>query len=123
MLVKTIKYTDFFGIEQNDEFMFNLSRPEVVRLDVSYPGGIQAHVAKFVAEKDYEKIMKMFEDLITISYGVRSVDGKRFVKDSTVVSEFLDSAAYAALYEELLLNADNAAQFFNGVIPLASNNE
>lgn len=119
MLIKKVKYTDYFGKEQEEELMFNLSKPEIIRMETSYEGGLEAHISRFVANKDSQAIMEMFEDLIRRSYGVRSEDGKRFIKDEATVSGFVDSAAYEALYEELLMDADKASKFFLAVIPAA----
>jgi hypothetical protein len=62
----------------------------------------------------------LFEDVLSSSYGVKSEDGRRFVKDPVVVGQFLDSAAYSALFMELLGDAEAAAAFMEGVLTITA---
>lgn len=117
MLTKTINYTDFNGQEQTEDARFHLSKPELVRLDLEYDGGLEARITKAVSEKDNRIIMQLFERLIKASYGVKSEDGRRFVKSPEVVDAFVDSAAYNELFMELLTTEDAAVTFFKAVMP------
>ena len=52
-------------------------------------------------------------------YGVKSEDGKRFVKSPALTDEFIQSPAYDELFFELLNGgADAMAAFVNGVITI-----
>lgn len=117
MLTKTINFTDFDGNPQTENAMFHLSKPELVRLDLQFEGGLEARISKAVAEKNNRIIMELFEQLIKASYGVKSEDGRRFVKSPEVVESFVDSAAYNELFMELLTTEDAAVTFFKAVMP------
>lgn len=120
MLKKQIKFVDFNGNPQVITAYFHLSEVEIVRLDVEYEGGLEAHIAGFDPESNPKAILDTFEKLITESYGVKSEDGLRFVKEVEGVrlsDNFMQSAAYNALFMELISDADKAADFFRSLVP------
>ena len=61
--------------------------------------------------------VKYFKDIIKQSYGKKSEDGKRFIKDPKDFEEFAQTEAYVNLFMELATNSDAAANFVNGIIP------
>ena len=61
--------------------------------------------------------MRIFKDLVLKSYGVKSDDGRRFIKNEKLREEFEQTEAYSILYMELSTDADAAAAFVNGIIP------
>jgi hypothetical protein len=119
MLKKTITYTTFDDNEITEDFYFNLSKRELVILQLSMPDedGIAGHWTKVVASGDGAKIMQIFDDLIIRSYGRRTEDGKSFVKDEVSATLFKHSAAYDTLFMELVTDAKAGAEFFKGVVP------
>ncbi len=116
MLKKTIKYVDFDGKEQEETLYFNLTEPEVVRLDVSFPGGLEVYISTLDEKVNPQDILKLFEEVIRASYGEKSEDGRYFLKDPEAVNLFYQSAAYSALFVELIKDADKAAEFFNALL-------
>lgn len=116
MLTKVVKYTDFNGIERSDTLYFNLSEAELARLEVSYPGGLEVHVARLNAQERPDEILDLFEKVIRMSYGVKSEDGRYFNKPAEKTEEFMHSAAYSSLFMELLTDADKASKFFSGIV-------
>ena len=44
--------------------------------------------------------MEFFEDLIKKAYGVKSEDGRRFMKSEEISRSFMESPAYEILFEE-----------------------
>ena len=62
------------------------------------------------------EILKIFKDIILLSYGKKSDDGRLFVKNEELREEFSQTAAYSALYMELL-DDKKAAEFINGIVP------
>ena len=52
-----------------------------------------------------------------MAYGVKSDDGKRFIKNERLREEFASSEAYSVLFMEIVTDADAAAKFINAVIP------
>lgn len=117
MLKKTITYTDYDGNERVEDFYFNLSKAEVAEMEMSEYGGLSNLLKKIVQEKDTKRIIEMFKDLILRSYGEKSQDGKRFVKNQELREAFSQTEAYSELFMELAGNAEAAAAFVNGIVP------
>jgi hypothetical protein len=116
MLKKTIKYIDFDENEQEETLYFNLTEPEVVRLDVSFEGGLEVYLGTLDENVNPQDILSLFEKVLRVSYGEKTKDGRSFVKDPEAVELFYHSAAYSALFVELIKDADKAATFFNALL-------
>lgn len=117
MLKKTIKYTDYDGNEREEDFYFNLTQAECVKLQLGTDGGLEKKLRKIIAEQDVPKIIPIFEDIILGAYGEKTPDGKRFVKSKELAEAFSQTEAYSNLFIELLSDADAAAAFVNGILP------
>lgn len=118
MLKKTITYTNYNGEEITEDFYFNLSKAEVMEMEMSTNGGLAEQITKVVAAKDAPTIIKIFKNLILKAYGEKSADGKRFIKNDDIAEAFSQTEAYSLLFMELATQADSAAAFVNGVIPV-----
>ena len=117
MLKKTIKYTDYNGVEREEDFFFNLNKTELMEMEISTEGGFAEKIQTIVKTKDNAAILKTFKEIILKAYGVKSDDGKRFMKSDTLRTEFEQTEAYSELFMELATNADAASAFINGIIP------
>lgn len=115
MLEKTIKYTDYNGEEREEKFYFNLNKAEITEMELSTEGGLTEMIKKVVAEKNVPEIMKIFKNLILASYGEKSADGKRFIKNKELTEAFSQTEAFSDLFMELATNADAASEFVNGI--------
>lgn len=116
MLKKTIRFTDLDGNEVIEDHYFHLSKADLVKLQVSTPGGLQEHLERVVKSEDGKDIIETFEMLIRESYGIRTDDG-RFLKKRETAEEFMSSEAYSEFFMSLITDANAAAEFVNGVIP------
>lgn len=117
MLKKTITYVDYNRTERTEDFYFNLSKAEIAKMELEIPGGMTEMLKRITAAQDTPSLVKIFEDLILRSYGVKSDDGKRFIKTPELKEEFKQTEAYSELFMELATNADAASAFINGIIP------
>lgn len=117
MLKKTIKYTDYNGMERTEDYYFNLSRAEIMEMEMSTTGGLAEMIQRIVKTQDAPAIIKVFKDLILKAYGEKSPDGKRFIKSEELSNAFSQTEAYSILFMELATDADSAAKFVNGIIP------
>lgn len=117
MLKKTITYTDYDGLERTEEFRFNLTKAELVDMELTTAGTFSETMKRIIAEKDIIRIAKLFKELLLKSYGVKSDDGKRFIKSQELSEAFSQTEAYSDLYIELLSNPEEAAKFFAAVAP------
>ena len=117
MLAKTITYVDYNGVERTEKYYFNLTKAEVMEMEMSTEGGLAEKIQKIVDAKETVSIIKVFKELILKAYGVKSDDGKRFIKSEQISNEFAQTEAYSILFMELATNADEAAKFVNGIVP------
>ena len=117
MLKKTIEYVDYNGTKRKEDFYFNLTKAEISEMELEIPGGMSEMLKRITAAQDTPSLVKIFKDLILRSYGVKSDDGKRFIKSQQLKEEFSQTEAYSELFMELATNADAASQFVNGIVP------
>ena len=117
MLKKTIKYTDYNNVERTEDFYFNLTKAEIMEMELSTTGGLAEMITRIVAAQDQPAIIKVFKDLVLKAYGEKSPDGKRFVKSDEIAVAFAQTEAYSILFMELATDADAAAKFINGIVP------
>lgn len=117
MIKKTIKYVDYNGNEIEEDFYFNLTEAEIMEMQLEQEGGLSTKLETIVKTKDVPTIIKVFKDLVLRSYGKKSDDGKRFIKNKNIREEFEQSPAYSVLFMELATDSDAAANFVNGIIP------
>lgn len=120
MLKKAIKYTDYNGVEREDTYYFNLSKAEIMEMELSTVGGFAEMIEKVVAAQDTPTIVAIFKDLILKAYGEKAPDGKGFMKldeDGRPLSrKFSQTEAYSTLFMELATDAEAAAAFINGIV-------
>lgn len=117
MIKKTITYTDYNGNERKEDFYFNLTKAEIMEMEMSIKGGLAEMINRIVAAQDQPAIIKIFKDLIIKAYGVKSADGKRFMKSQEITDEFVQTEAFSQLFMELAIDADAAGKFVNGIVP------
>lgn len=121
MYTRTVTYEDFNGNTQTETLSFHLNTPEVVKWITSpkEESGLTLDqiIEKLYDEKDISKMMDLFEDIIVRSYGVKSEDGKRFVKNEQATKEFLESEAYNQFIMDMITEENVASDFINNIIP------
>ena len=117
MLKETLKYTDYNGIERNEDFYFNLTKAEIMEMELSTAGGLTEMINKIVATQDAPAIIKVFKELILKAYGEKSPDGKRFIKSEEISAGFSQTEAYSDLFMRLATDTEYASKFVNGIVP------
>ncbi len=117
MLKKTITYPDYNGLDRTEDFYFNLTKAEIMEMELSTTGGLSEMISRIVSAKDAPAIIKVFKELILKAYGQKSPDGKRFIKSAALSEEFAQTEAYSILFMELATDADAAAKFVNAIVP------
>jgi hypothetical protein len=117
MLKKTITYIDYNGVERTEDFFFNLTKAELIEIEMGTTGGLVEMVNRIVAAQDAPAIIKVFKDLVLKAYGQKSPDGRAFIKTDELRKEFESTEAYSELFVELSTNAEAAADFVNGIMP------
>ena len=117
MLKKLIKYTDYNGVERQENFYFNLTKTELIEMETEVTGGFRQLLENMMEKQDIPKIMKSFKTIILKAYGEKSPDGRRFFKSEELSIAFTQTEAYNVLYMELLSDSKKAAAFINALIP------
>lgn len=117
MLKKTMTYVDYNGVERTEDFYFNLTKAEVMEMEMGTSGGLAEMIQRIVAAQDAPTIIKTFKDIVLKSYGVKSPDGRQFEKSEELTRAFAQTEAYSDLFMELATDADAGAKFVNGIMP------
>lgn len=121
MLAKTIKYTDFNDVEREETFLFNLTKAEIMEMELGTTGGLAEQIKKIIEIKDAPEIQRIFKEIILKAYGEKSSDGRRFMKvddeGRSLSLRFAQTEAYSVLYMELATDAKAAGDFIKGIIP------
>lgn len=123
MYKKTFTYNDYNGVERTETHYFNLNKAEVLEMEMSTKGGLAEMIQRIIDAQDAPALIKIFKDLIRKSYGVKSDDGKRFIKNEEVWLEFEQTEAYSIFFIELANDADAASEFINGIVPADLNQQ
>ena len=117
MFIKTINYKDFDGNERSEDFHFNLTQSEILKLETCLNGGLTSYMSLMVQKQSQPDIMNIFEKIIDASYGIKSLDGRTFTKTPEALAEFKSTAAYDKFFMELIEDSKTAAEFINGIAP------
>jgi hypothetical protein len=117
LLKKTITYENFNEETVSEDFFFHLSKAELIELEMSHDGGLSASLQRIVELEDKKAVIAEFKNIILSSYGKKSEDGRRFIKNQALREEFESSEAYSTLFMELVTDTDAAVEFINGIIP------
>lgn len=127
MLKKTVTYEDFDGNERTEDLYFNLTKTEATEFALELPDrvveGIDQNDSneqianKFVEQIGGKGVFDFIKKLVLKSYGVKSLDGRRFIKNPELAEEFSQTLAYDNFIMELMSSETAAAEFVNAVIP------
>lgn len=113
----TESYTDYDGNERKEDFYFNFTEAELAKMELSVTGGLTTIIQRAIDAKDVPSLIKIFEDLISKSYGQKSLDGRRFIKSPEILEEFKQTEAYSQIYMRMATDEKAAAEFVNNVMP------
>lgn len=117
MLKKVITYTDYDGETRTETHWFNLTKAEILEMELLTKGGMEKMIQNIVETQDVPSLVKLFKKLIDKSYGIKSPDGKRFIKNPEDLKEFKETEAYSELFMELATDSDAASKFIEGIVP------
>ena len=120
MYAKKITYEDFDGNKLTETFYFNLTKAEIVEMQLSTSGGFAEKIQKIIDAQEVPEIIKTFKELILASYGEKSPDGKHFLKKRDghrLSDDFAETNAYSVLFMELATDANAASEFINKIVP------
>lgn len=110
------KFVDYNGVEKEQDFYFNLTKADLLKMELSEEGGMDKRLDRLVKTKDMKEAIKVFEGLLLMSFGIKTDDG-RFVRNDEARAQFVSSAAYPEIYFDLATNVDLANEFIANIIP------
>lgn len=129
MLKKTITYIDFDGNNRTEDLYFNMTRNELIEFSFGLPD-LKENVSDKITKQDAEELgakmvekmggegmYKFVKDLIFKAYGIKSEDGRRFIKNEALSIEFTQTMAYDELLMDIFSSNEKANEFLNGIIP------
>lgn len=117
MLKRSITYTNFNDEEITEEFYFNLSKAELIEMEVDKKEGLGEYLQKIIKAEDRKELIQMFKEIVLKAYGEKSEDGKRFIKNDEMREAFSQTAAYQELFMELATNDKAATIFIKAIMP------
>lgn len=126
MYIKEISYEDFNGEKVTEKFYFNFTKAELATMNLEQEGGLQNYIERITNTRDTPKLIKLFQDLILKAYGVKSDDGKKFIKvkdGHKLAEDFAQTDAYSEYFMLLVQDEKEAEKFINGIIPKSVLNE
>lgn len=117
MFKKTITYTDYNDVTRTEDFYFSLSEAEITEMQLGVEGGYAAMIDKIIKAQDTPALIKIFKELLLKSYGIKSDDGRRFIKSEQLSEEFTQTPAYSELYMMLATDDKQASTFIKSIMP------
>lgn len=115
MIKITKSYKDYNGTERNEDFYFHLTQADILKLELSKQGGLSAYAKRIVAAQNVPELSELFSELLDLSYGVPSDDGRTFQKRPEQLLAFKESIPYSMIYMDLVTDTKKASEFFNGI--------
>lgn len=117
MIKKTIKYVDYNGVERVEDHYFNLTKAELTEMQLGVKGGYDSYIEECVKNNDTESIIRIYKGILLKAYGIKSEDGRRFIKSEEISKEFSQTEAFSELFMELALDQEASKEFMRGLTP------
>ena len=115
MISKTIKYTDYDGVGKVTTAWFNMSRADLLKLELNDSEGWADRVKRLISEQNIKEVIKTITAFIDDAYGVKTPDGG-FDKNPKHLEAFKQTDAYSELLFEFVEHPDRLADFVNGIV-------
>lgn len=117
MRVEKVKFTDYNGVEREETFYFNINKAELAQLEMSVNGGFTEMLSRLSEKQDIPEIQKIFTRMLTLGFGEKSADGRRFIKSEEMTNEFTQTEAFVEIYMKLCTNVPYALDFISDMLP------
>lgn len=117
MIKKTINYENFDGEEITEDAYFHLTKAELLDLEYKEETPFTEYLKQMQDSTTPKTVLHVLRELISASYGKKTDDGKRFVKNEELTNAFVSSDAYSELLFGLLNDPEEATKFFESIMP------
>lgn len=116
MIKQTITYEGFDGEQVTEELCFHLSTNQLLEMEFGHEAGLGEQLQSMLEEKNLAEVLRIFKEIVMKAYGTRN--GNRFHPASKEeAEEFINSPAFDAFFQELLMNPPKATAFIEGMVP------
>lgn len=110
MYKKDVKYKDFNGNEQTDTVYCYYLESDMIDIDFN-------KMAMIFAKNDQMEFVRFMKNFILDAYGIKSIDGKHFIKNEEQKKQFSQSQAFATLLIMIVSDEKEAQIFMKNVLP------
>ena len=117
MIKRSYKFVDYNDTDREETYYFDLRDDEIVKLELGTKGGLSEKIKRLTAAQDIPEIIKVFEDVVKMSYGEKSADGREFIKDPVLTKSFMQTRGYSMLFMDFITKENFASDFFNELVP------
>jgi hypothetical protein len=117
MIVLTESYTDFNGNLRTEEFRFHFNKAELLEMELSTEGSFSERVNRIVNANSQPELLKIMKKFVVDAYGIKSEDGRRFMKSDDIRKSLIECPAYEKIFWRLATDAKAASDFINKVVP------
>lgn len=117
MLKKTVTYTDYDGNQRTEDFYFNISKAELIKLNSTTVGGFENLIHQITNSPNPEKLFEIFAYIVELAYGEKSPDGRRLIKTQEAKDNFTQTQAYSDIFTELATDEEAALAFIKAILP------
>lgn len=121
MYIQKIKYTSFDDEDVTEEAMFSMTEAEFAEYNYTKEGGLDNYIKEMQKNKSGKEYVQLIKDLILLSYGQKSADGRRFIKVTPdgrrLADDFYQSQAYSEMFMMIAQDEKKFEAFFKGILP------
>lgn len=117
MLKQTVTYTDFNDNTQVEDLYFNLSKTEIVDLELDPKGSLSSRLEAVSKTQDASEVYRQIKDIILKAYGRKSEDGRKFQKSEAIRIDFEESAVYDEFVWGMFKEPEKLTAFLEGIVP------
>lgn len=114
----SVKYTGFDGTEKTRDCYFHLSVADFLDLEFGEPGkkGVISQLEGLTESSDPGQAWIPMRELILKSYGEADEETDEWRKSEEISNKFVNTLAFHALIESLILDANYASEFVNALV-------
>lgn len=117
MVRKEVTYTDYNGEQQTDILYFNLNKAELGKLQMRMDGKFLDNLQLLAEKRKVTDLYDFVYNLLLDSYGERTADGKRFLKNREMREEFENSIAFSEALMDVIADTDKMSEFIRNILP------
>ena len=113
MIKQTVAYTNLDGQPATEDLYFNLNKAELIDLELEQERSMSDMLKEVGEDPTAKDVLWMLKTFVHRSYGKRSEDGRKFVKNETVLEDFIDSEPYSEFLWGLINDPKKAMEFIH----------